>query len=200
MVHFNKWHVQLLIMKSKAELCFLTQWRTCRFNIITPSVDLIRYLYAYLFFAVMMCTNEIDIPGNLKSWYEIMVPFCVYSVFPLLLIFWLCWDILQQKIPTPSITELYHGPTCINYRDAIMGMMASQISSLVIVNSTVYSGTDQRKYQSSASLAFVRGIHQWPVTSPRKWPVTQKMILSLNPKCCPGTYLIDTVSLIFENS
>ena len=34
---------------------------------------------------------------------------------------------------------------------------------------------DQRKHQSSASLAFVRGIHRGPVNSPRKWPVTRKM-------------------------
>ena len=41
--------------------------------------------------------------------------------------------------------------------------------------STVYSGADQRKLQSSASLAFVRGIHRWPVNSPHKRPVTRKM-------------------------
>ena len=56
-----------------------------------------------------------------------------------------------------------------------MGGMASQITSLTIVYSTVYSGADQRKHQSSASLAFVRGIHRWPVNSPHKWPVTRKM-------------------------
>ena len=39
-----------------------------------------------------------------------------------------------------------------------MGTLASQIASLTIVFSTVYSDTDQRKRQSSASLAFVRGI------------------------------------------
>ena len=32
-----------------------------------------------------------------------------------------------------------------------------------------------RKHQSSASLAFVRWIHRWPVNSPHKWPVTRKM-------------------------
>ena len=32
-----------------------------------------------------------------------------------------------------------------------------------------------KKHQSSASLAFVRGIHRWPVNSPRKWPVKWKM-------------------------
>ena len=55
-----------------------------------------------------------------------------------------------------------------------MGTIASQITSLTIVYSTVYSDADQRKHQSSASLAFVRGIHRGPVNSPLKWPVTRK--------------------------
>ena len=57
------------------------------------------------------------------------------------------------------------------YDDVIMGAMASQITSLT----TVYSGLHQRKHQSSASLAFVRGIYRGPVNSPHKWPVTRKM-------------------------
>ena len=44
-----------------------------------------------------------------------------------------------------------------------------------VVYSTVYPGADQRKHQSPASLAFVRGIHQGPVNSPHKWPVTRKL-------------------------
>ena len=56
-----------------------------------------------------------------------------------------------------------------------MGTMMSQITSLMIFYSTVYSGVDQRKHQSSASLAFMRGIHRGPVNSPHKWPVTRKM-------------------------
>ena len=56
-----------------------------------------------------------------------------------------------------------------------MSLMASQITSLTIVYSTVYSGADQRKLQSSASLAFVREIHRGPVNSPHKRPVTRKM-------------------------
>ena len=63
----------------------------------------------------------------------------------------------------------------LHYTDVIMGTIASQITSLTIVYSTVYSDADQRKYQSSASLAFVRGIHRRPVNSPHKWPVTRKM-------------------------
>ena len=41
----------------------------------------------------------------------------------------------------------------IHYGDVMMGAMASQITSLTIINSTVYSGADQRKHQSPASLA-----------------------------------------------
>ena len=63
----------------------------------------------------------------------------------------------------------------VHYGDVIMGATASQINSLTIVYSTVYSDADQRKHQSSASLAFVWGIHRGPVNSPHKWPVTWKM-------------------------
>ena len=56
-----------------------------------------------------------------------------------------------------------------------MSTITSKITSFTIVYSTVYSGADQRKHQSSASLAFVRGIHRGPVNSPHKWPVTRKM-------------------------
>ena len=55
--------------------------------------------------------------------------------------------------------------------------IASQITSLTTVYSTVYSDADQRKHQSSASLDFVRGIHRGPVNSMHKWPVTRKMFL-----------------------
>ena len=64
---------------------------------------------------------------------------------------------------------------CQQYNDVIMGAAASQITSLTTVYSTVYSYVDQRKHQSSASLAFVQGIHRSPVNSPHKGPVTQKM-------------------------
>ena len=69
----------------------------------------------------------------------------------------------------------YNGDHWTHYGDVIMDTMASQITSLTIVYSTVYSGADERKHQSSASLAFVRGIHRGPVNSPHKWPFTRKM-------------------------
>ena len=63
----------------------------------------------------------------------------------------------------------------LHYGPVIMDAIVSQITSLNIVYSIVYSDADQRKHQSSASLAFVRGIHRRPVNSPHKWPVTRKM-------------------------
>ena len=44
-----------------------------------------------------------------------------------------------------------------HYGDVMMGAIASQITSLMIVYSTVYSDANQRKHQSFASLAFVWG-------------------------------------------
>ena len=63
-----------------------------------------------------------------------------------------------------------------HYNDVIMSTMASQITSLRIVYSSIYSGVDKRKYQSSVLLAFVRGIQRWLVNSRHKWPITRKML------------------------
>ena len=56
-----------------------------------------------------------------------------------------------------------------------MNTMASQITVVSNVYSTVYSAADQTKHQRSTSLAFVRVIHRWPVKSPHKGPVTLKI-------------------------
>ena len=63
----------------------------------------------------------------------------------------------------------------VHYTAVIMGAIVTQITSLMIVYSTVYSDADQRKHKSAASQASVRGIHRGPVNSPHKWPVTRKM-------------------------
>ena len=65
----------------------------------------------------------------------------------------------------------------LHYSDVIMAAMASQIASVSSVYSTVCSGANQRKHQSSASLAFVRGLHRWSMNSPRKGSATRKMFL-----------------------
>ena len=76
---------------------------------------------------------------------------------------------MPYSLANSSYSSVYH------YDDVIMSSIASQITSLTIVYSTIYSGADQSKHQSSASLAFVWGIHRGPVNSPHKWPVTRKM-------------------------
>ena len=62
-----------------------------------------------------------------------------------------------------------------HYGDVIMSVVTSQITSVSMVCSTVCSSADQGKCQSSASLAFVRGIHRCPVNSHHKGPVTRKI-------------------------
>ena len=63
----------------------------------------------------------------------------------------------------------------VHYNDVIMGMMASQITSLAIIYSTVYSGADQGNIKAPHYWPFVWGIHGSPVNSPHKWPVMWKM-------------------------
>ena len=99
-----------------------------------------------------------------------------------------CWSRLGYHMLLLSLDNLpyeatiilnkssqYHGFWYPLYSDIIMSMMASQITGISIVYPTICSGTDQRKHQSSASLAFVRGIHWWPVNSPHKGLVTRKI-------------------------
>ena len=69
----------------------------------------------------------------------------------LLLIDYCSWQLTYTQIRT-----LYQ----VHYNDVIMTTVASQITSITVVYSIVYSGADQRKHQSSASLAFVWGIHR----------------------------------------
>ena len=85
--------------------------------------------------------------------------------------------ILASTYSPVTLLSLKHRLIChvVHYSDIIMCVMAFQITSLKFVYSAVYSGADQRKHQSSASLAFVRGIHQWPLNSLHKRPITRKM-------------------------
>ena len=76
-----------------------------------------------------------------------------------------------------------------------MGTMASRITSLTIIYSTICSGADHRKHQSFVSLAFVWGIQWWPVNSPHKWPLTWKCFhLMTSSSACQSSVL--TTSLL----
>ena len=80
-------------------------------------------------------------------------------------------SLADKSILIHTITLVKHH----HYADVIMDTIGSQITSLLIVYSTIYSDTDQRKHPSSASLTFVRGIHWGQVNYPHKWIVTRKM-------------------------
>ena len=83
-----------------------------------------------------------------------------------------CNILIANTSPIYNTSDIGHREFQLrHYSGVIIGTMASQITSLTTVYSTVYSGADQRKYQSSASMAFVRGIHRSPVNSPHKRPV-----------------------------
>ena len=73
---------------------------------------------------------------------------------------------------------IYMPPKTLHYTDVIISTTVSQITGVSIVCSAVCSCGDQRKHEISATLVFVKGIHRWPVDSPRKGPVTRKMFLS----------------------
>ena len=96
---------------------------------------------------------------NFGTWLDHLIHIKTYRLFNR---FWL-WA--HKSYTKWVLSMLVHALRECHYTDVIMGTMASQITCLTVVNSTVYSGADQRKHQSSASLAFVRGIHRWPVNS-----------------------------------
>ena len=99
----------------------------------------------------------------------------------------ICWSLRQNMVSGGN------NPACLSdkmsgvmamcetavwschYSDVIMSTLASEITSLTILYSTVYLGAEQRKHQNFASLAIVRGIHHWPVNSPHTGPVTWRM-------------------------
>ena len=105
--------------------------------------------------------------GNVSIWWR---HHALYALMP---------DLDISLLSLCGICNAGHSPNLavsfIHYDDFIMGAMASQITSLTIVYTTVYSDADHRKLQSSASLAFMQGIHRGPVNFPHKVPVTRKV-------------------------
>ena len=79
--------------------------------------------------------------------------------------------VFLQGLRMDGHRELQH-KRWAHYCDVIMGVMASHQPHHRLLNHLFRRIS---KHQSSVSLAFVRGIHRWPVNSPHKWPVTRKM-------------------------
>ena len=74
-----------------------------------------------------------------------------------------CWCLAVYMLSDISLQRRHH----------MTNAMASEITGVWNVCSTICSGAEQIKHKkNSASLAFVRGIHHWPVDSPRSYRVT----------------------------
>ena len=135
-------------------------------------VRLVLYIYIYIY-----------------TYVYIYVYICIYIISYLL-------DNFYQLCCNTTLTKacwIYH------YNDVIMSAMSSQITGVSIIFSIVCSivglGADQRKHQSSASLAFVQGIHRWPVISPHKRPVRKVCHLMTS-----SWYVKFTSCLAFSNN
>ena len=78
------------------------------------------------------------------------------------------WLSLPHPFQELSLTNLH-------YNDVIMTTIASQITSLAVVYSTVYSDADKKKPSKLHVTGLCVGNSPWPVNSPHKGPVTRKM-------------------------
>ena len=91
--------------------------------------------------------------ATVKLWFvmlwlynQIIFPKVMQLMYPYFITMTSCWARWRLKLP------------------------ASRLSTQPFIQ-----GADQRKFQSSAPLAFVRGIHRWPLNSPHKGSVTRRM-------------------------
>ena len=127
-----------------------------------------------------LISNEICNDLLIDSTSYIIFTQCIYQIYPF-------HNLILCLAKIFSIEDVWIA--AMHYNDFIMRAMASQITSLRIVYR--FFRHRSKKLQSSASLAFVRGIHRWLVNSPHKGPVTRKMfplddvIMKLPPPTTP---------------
>ena len=120
-----------------------------------------------------VCKSTVWLEYDNRGWCR-----CVLKIYCCRKSYHVVDDIWQMKawiICSPFCRHSLFTRANRHYIDVIMVTMASQITSRMVVYSTVYLSAAQRKHQNSASLALVWGIHRWPVNSPHKGPVTRKI-------------------------
>ena len=96
------------------------------------------------------------------------------------------------KVHVSPSTGLMQFVVSSHYSDITMSLMASDITSISTVCWTFsFILVHIKIHQSSATLAFVGGIHWWPVVSPYKGPVTRKYYYLMTSSCsCAGIRLV----------
>ena len=83
---------------------------------------------------------------------------------------WTIIQVISELCITDILCEEFTVTGGLPFHYSDISALASQITSLRIVYYTIYWGVDQRKYQSSVSLAFVWGIHWWQRASRKMLP------------------------------
>ena len=123
-----------------------------------------------------ICAGNSPVPGEFPSQRPVTQSFDVF--FDLRLNKRLSKKSWGWWFETPSCPLWRHSNEKIAFRifATTLQWRQNERDCVSIAYSIVCSGTDQRKHQSSASLAFVRGIHHWTVNSPHKGPLTREMV------------------------
>ena len=133
---------------------------------------MIPYLKAGISILIFQRTVDLFI-GYTVQWSLCM---CVLSSLSIL------FPLLSLKIVPKRtfLTALYshHAYGLLHRSGIVMSTMVPQTTGVSVVCSVVFTGAYKRKHQSSASLAFVRGIYRWPVDSPHKGSVTSKLLMT----------------------
>ena len=99
---------------------------------------------------------QFDFLQNTHNWHAIDTPYLALAGEV-----WCCLLCVKNQIYALCLSMycyikiVSHWTILLHYISIIMSTMASQITSLTNVYSTIYSAADQRKHQSSASLALV---------------------------------------------
>ena len=138
-------------------------WLSWFYNILT--IPLYHYMTSCPPVILILVINGSD--NDLSSFSQQLLPEAKWTCHQNIFIFSIRWCI-QNDIHQCSLKKLQSLHLSLHYNDVTMSVVASEITSLMIVYSTIYSSADQRKHQSSASLAFVLGIHWWLVNSLQK--------------------------------
>ena len=157
----------LCIVSNLYHCSYVSSWFLCSLILDIPLVSMEYVLFVFdLYLDIFSITPVRDpyLTVSMMQWMPLSIAIEILSEY----IHIQCKNLYRTQMPALKTKHM-------QYNDVIMSAIASQITSLTIIYSAVYSGAYQRKHQSSATLAFVWGIHRWPVNSPHTWPVTRKM-------------------------
>ena len=152
-----------------------TPWCSRDVSVITPLMShSLRYFAFFVPFVHLFTDPKIDT--------------CIVNTVDLVLMSSFCSQIMHNNNTCTLPNKAIYPAFCLkvynihrvtkhvqHYNDVIWARWRLKSPASWMFTQPFFQGADQRKHQRSASLAFVRGIHRWPVNSPHKGPVTRKM-------------------------